>query len=178
MEALLGSCPKSIPSVKSSIRCYQSSARAVLKKAENYEFPPSVDDLVAWSALFRCHDTFGNYLSYARLGCMLVSAPTAAFDDPAVKRAKKAVRKRQRFVRRQRMFIQLDVVEQLVDDVLVEAGVLKPNAAMLFLASYIFLLRLPSEVRCPIVGALSCTCAVSLQGAPHSPRWQWVCKLW
>jgi len=115
VEALVGSGPKSIPSAKSGIRCFQAFAQEVLGKPVGKSFPPSADDLVAWSALFRCSRTYTNYLGYARLGCMLVGAPTSAFDDDAVKRAKRAVDKRRRFVPRARRFIQLELVQRILE---------------------------------------------------------------
>ena len=33
--------------------------------------PPLLDDLLAWSKLFRSHRTYGNYVNYVRTGCLL-----------------------------------------------------------------------------------------------------------
>ena len=59
--------------------------------------PPSVDDLLAWSMLFRHPTTLSNYLDYLKLVCMLVRKSTSVFDDPAAKRAKRAIAKRVSF---------------------------------------------------------------------------------
>ena len=67
-EAIIGGCLGSIDSVKSGIRCYLAFATDILKKERR--LPPSVDDLLAWSIMFRCKDTFSNYLT-SELGVCL-----------------------------------------------------------------------------------------------------------
>ena len=37
-------------------------------------YPPKLEELLAWARLFRCARTYGNYLAYARVGCLLVKA--------------------------------------------------------------------------------------------------------
>ena len=51
-QAILGSCPRSIDSVKSGIRCWRDFATLVLQRKEANIFPPTVDELLAWSATF------------------------------------------------------------------------------------------------------------------------------
>ena len=53
LEAMRGSCKDSIKSVKSGIRCYLAFATHVLKKEGN-KLPPTVNDLLRFSASFRC----------------------------------------------------------------------------------------------------------------------------
>jgi hypothetical protein len=53
LEAILGSCKDSMKSVKSGIRCYLAFATHVLKKEGN-KLPPTVNDLLRFSASFRC----------------------------------------------------------------------------------------------------------------------------
>ena len=97
------------------------------------------------------------------------------FKEGALKRAKNAIRKRRGFRKRSKMFIQHDVVRKLmvqcdVDDVNLQWG-------MLFLITYVFLLRLPSEAG--IAVKLVCgACVVCVQGAPHRPSLQWEYKQW
>ena len=151
VSALLGSCPRSIASVKSGLRCYMNFARAALGLTGN-ELPPTVEGLVAWSALFRCVDTFSNYLSHVRLGCELVGVSCGALDHPSVRRAKRSVLKKRAFVPRRPFFIRLALVQRLLGSGRVE----QRNAMMLFLTAYIFLLRLPSEALPIRIGGSGC----------------------
>ena len=79
VKAILGSCSKTLPSVRSGILCYIAFADelAAPGKVQNY-FPPRVDTLVAWSLMFRCEGTWSNYLGYVRTACMLTFASTQA----------------------------------------------------------------------------------------------------
>ena len=155
MEAILGSCSGSLNSVKSGIRCYLAFAEKFLLKVGK-KLPPTVDELLAYSTHFRCRGTFSNYIGYLRVGCMADGVSTAAFDDPAIARAKKAVGKRGNFVARDKMFVRLDDVQLIMEscygaqhaiDVVEEFD---ERFGMLFLLTYVFLLRLPSEAL-PIV---------------------------
>ena len=139
-EAIVGSCPASHKSMLSGLRCYLSFAHGVLKK-QGQELPPSLDDLLAYSLMFRCHRTFCNYLGYLRTGCVLAGVSTSVFDDGAIRRAKTAIKKRRKWHPRKKLFIQHDVV----CDMVLHAGNVVKDLVMLYLATYIFLLRLPSE---------------------------------
>ncbi len=70
MEAVLGSCPRSLKSVLSGIRAWMAFAGGILGREGN-EFPPTLDGLLAWSLIFRSPQTFANYLGYARQVCAL-----------------------------------------------------------------------------------------------------------
>ena len=98
VQALIGSCPRSLPSVLSGMRCWFAFAQRVLK-LQGQELPPPLQGLLAWSTLFRHEGTFANYLAHVRLACQLVGASTAVFSDAALKRAKVAIAKRQGFRR-------------------------------------------------------------------------------
>ena len=76
VDALLGSCPRSHNSMMSGVRCWSAFAQRVLDRTGR-EFPPTANDLVAWSRLFRCHGTFGNYLGHVRLGCQVLCVSDA-----------------------------------------------------------------------------------------------------
>lgn len=142
VDALLGSCPRSHKSMLSGLRCYMNFAETCLGKAGR-ALPPTVDDILAWSRLFRCDGTFTNYLGYLRLGCELLHFSTEALDSDAVRRAKRTVRKKRAFVPRERMFIQRPVVAQMVS--LAASGAEGRTLVMLFVCCYAFMLRLPSE---------------------------------
>ena len=141
--ALVGSCPKSWPSVRAGYRCYIEFATSILKM-NGHELPPTVDALVAWSETFRCSETYSNYLGHVKLACELAGLSVVSFDHPSVRRAKMAVRKRMDFVPRQKMFVRLDVLQQLLKATADASAVVKRDV-MMFLTSYVFLLRLPSE---------------------------------
>ena len=72
-------------------------------------------------------------------------SPTIVFDDGAklLQRAKRAIDKKGKFIARSPMFLRLEVVKEL----LTLADGIEPwrPLAMLFLTSYVFLLRVPSE---------------------------------
>ena len=96
-----------------------------------------------WSNLFfRFHRTFKNYLGYVRLGCELVAVPAGAVSHPSVKRATAVIQKRSAFAPRERHFIQLPFLLRLME---LARGEDCEEEAMCYLATYAFLLRLPSE---------------------------------
>ena len=150
IAAILGSCADSLPSVRSGCRCYYAFAEKVLRKPSARCLPPSVDDLLAWSCTFRCAETFGNYLSYVKVGTLLAGKNAEVFRDNVLARAKKSIKKRACFSRRERLFLQLDVVRQLLNAC--GGHGVDLTWGMLYLFSYTFLLRLPSEAL-PVVRA-------------------------
>ena len=143
-SALAGSCPRSHPSVLSGLRCYVAFAQTVMHLS-GHEFPPTVDTLLAWSALFRCSRTFGNYLNYVRLGCELIGSSTVSLDSRALVRAKLAIAKRRQFVARKKMFLRLSCVKQMLHVTRQEGHPKYRLEVMMYLTCYVFLLRLPSE---------------------------------
>ena len=168
IDALTTGCKDSWGSVKSGIRCYLAFAKRILKNTEADAVPPSADDLIAWSMTFRNGKSFSNYLGYARVGCLLVNASTAAFEHPAVKRARKAVAKRKLFRPRPPMFIQMEMVSQMIEHIYLGAHPVEwENAVMLFLTTYVFMLRLPSEASVKV--ALWHGCVFSCAQRRHCP---------
>jgi hypothetical protein len=111
-------------------------------KLEDEEFPPTRDGLLAWSTTFRCHGTFCNYLSHVSTACELLGVSTEVFSCRALKRAKIAITKRDQFASRPKLFLQLPLVRRLMH-MAVKDGC--KHDAMLYLVSYVFLLRVPSE---------------------------------
>ena len=140
---MLGSCPDSHKSFNSGTKAWAAFARHALH-LNGREFPPPLDGLLAWAALFRHPRTFSNYLGYVRLGCHVLGVSDVVFCSPALKRAKVAVRKCGGFITRPRMFICHDLVRRIVALANKQSATEWP-LAMLFLATYVFLLRLPSE---------------------------------
>ena len=100
LDAVLGSCPYSLASVKSGLRCYLAFAgRHTMFHYVSYGccsfhvvslycadalacgrrpvyFPPALDTLLAWSATFRSEGTLSNYFGFVKTGCLLVGAST------------------------------------------------------------------------------------------------------
>ena len=142
MAAVLGSCPKSLESFRSGLRCYMKFAvKAYGCVADG--FPPSVDGILAWSNIFRCVGTFTNYVAHVRCACCALNVQCPQPGDPAIARAKVTVVKRMVESDKPRMFIQRALVRRLIAVTYQSPDDLR--FAMLWLAAYAFLLRVPSE---------------------------------
>ena len=146
LDAILCSCRRSLPSLRSGIRCYMSfvahCAIAGKERKPQY-FPPSLETLLAWSSLFRCPGTWSNYIGYVKTACMLCKASTAVLDDPAMRRAKSSIAKRRNFIPRTPLWIRRQLVEEVFTSTVGVEGL--EAYAHLYLMTYCFLLRLPSE---------------------------------
>jgi len=105
--------------------------------------PPSIDGLLQWSRLFRHPGTFGNYVTYVKLACELEGEPVDVFIHPSLKRAKVAIAKRRLYAPRVPTWISMVTLQRLL--AMARARPNLKELLMLFLASYVFLLRLPSE---------------------------------
>ena len=141
-RAIAGSCAGSLPSAKSGMRAWVGFFRDVLGR-RGEPFPPAVDDLLAWSRLFRQPKTFGNYLNYVRLACELAGASTAVFGHPSLKRTRNAIAKRRLCVVREPQFIRQEMVAKCLG--LLERKPHLERLVYLCLTAYVFLLRVPSE---------------------------------
>jgi hypothetical protein len=139
-EAVIGSRPRSLPSVASGLRCWVSFADAALNVKGKY-LPPSIDALMAWSTLFRNKDTFQNYVGYLRFCCDLLGLPTSGTFDPILRRAKTAIVNRQG-PPKARLFLRAELMQQLAACAVKEGA---PDHAMLYRTAYAFLLRVRSE---------------------------------
>ena len=180
LRSLLGSCPRSIASLRSGIRCWNGFCQGALG-LDGAQIPPALDSLLAWASLFRCSGTFANYLCFVRTVCMLCRADTAVFNAPELARARTAIRrmrgaqggraqvarpvgarrKRRLFVPRKKMYIRHVLVARMLRLALRDAEL--REAQVLCLLAYIFLLRVPSEaIPCvwgatePVDGVQSC----------------------
>ena len=125
-------------------RCLSDDAfpNVCAKDGRKY-FPPTVPMVLSWSMGFRVRGTFVNYLGYVRTGCLVAGCSVQAFSDPAVLRAKLSINDAVDFERRPPMFLQQPLVRALV--VLGRERPEFETYSMLFLCTYVFLLRLPSE---------------------------------
>ena len=93
---------------------------------------------------------------------MLADADCAALDDPAVRRGRGSVKKSQQFVPRERMWIRREIVEKLVLCSLMHTSYAK--FAKLWLFTYAFLLRLPSEALPAVAGKGDHQSSVFMEG--------------
>ena len=105
--------------------------------------PPTIDGLLQWSRLFRSHKTFGNYVSYVKLACELEGEDVSVFCHPSLKRAKNAILKRKLLAPRIPTWVGMGLLQRMMT-LVIDRPHLKDLLAI-FLASYVFLLRLPSE---------------------------------
>jgi hypothetical protein len=142
VAAIVGSCPKSHASVISGLRFWAFFAIRVLNLRGNL-LPPTLEGLLAWSRLFRNKGTFCNYVSYVKLGCEVLGLSVDVFAHPSLARAKEAIKKRRLVMPRQQTWIGHDVLVRLLN--LAADRPELNELAMIFLASYAFLLRVPSE---------------------------------
>ena len=142
------------------LRHWCEFASAIYGSAER-AFPPTIDAIVGWSHTFRCLGTFSNYLGYLRSACLAMDVAAPPTNDPLIRRAKSAIVKRMLWSPRRarhctwfpfaclvhtcrpRMFIQRQTVLNMV--LAVGRGLEEQRYAMLWLAAYTFLLRVPSE---------------------------------
>ena len=125
-------------------------------------FPPTVDAIVCWSHTFRNIGTFANYLGFLRSACLALDVDAPPCDTLIIRRAKGAIVKRQmwtpRYVAacicalagcsrgsldRHKLFLQRLIVSNLVLSPGSQAGAF--SFSILWLVSYTFLLRVPSE---------------------------------
>ena len=87
----------------------------------------------------RCAKTYGNYLSYARVGCLICRQPDAVFKEDVLKRARVAIQKQLLFMPRPKMWIRLSVLQRMVP-LMIESPLLRTTIAWI-LTSYAFMLR-------------------------------------
>lgn len=96
VDAILGSCRLTMKSVRSGMKCWIAFIGARLRCYAVYSylsssllplldelrpgskkyFPPRLEDLMAWSTLFRSAGTWANYCNYVKTGCLIVRAST------------------------------------------------------------------------------------------------------
>lgn len=138
VEALVGSAPKSSREAVSVLRTWAAFARA---SRLEIALPPTSDDIVAWSTLFKSVKVFRNYIAKLKLACMIYRVDVSWCEHESVKRAKDALAKRGP-PPREKKFIQHDKVIKLVDLAMKERA---PAMAALYLLAYAFMLRVPSE---------------------------------
>ena len=108
VAAVLGSCPKSVKSLKSGFRNWVNYICHTYPEEESCQrvLPPLLSDVVAWSCTFRCFATYSNYLGYLRGVCAATGHESPPIGHPAIRRAMMAVAKRGMWKEREKMHIQ------------------------------------------------------------------------
>jgi len=139
--AIVGRAPKSLKSIRTGLRAWMKFAHEVLGR-RGRELPPTTDELLQWSGIFQHQDTFKNYCAHVKMACELEGLSTEAFANPLVRGARVAVKKRKQFTPGPKMAIRLPLLAKLVQDAIKSQ---RNKEAVLYLVSYAFLLRVPSE---------------------------------
>jgi len=139
IDAIIGASPSARDGILTAVRC--STAFVVTVRSKEPAFPPKVEMLQAWSAVFRYHRTFGNYVSLLKTACHILQVGTDGFDMCLISRARLGIQKRGGWQPKARMFIRGDTLLALSQSFMS----VEPPMMMLFIVSYFFLLRVPSE---------------------------------
>ena len=152
--AVLGSAPKSNDELLSAVSHWLKYVALVhgTDAADSYCFPPSLSHVLGWSNTFRCA-TYGNYLSKLRGACHAMGYDAPPCNHRAIKRATVGIVMRAAFRSRDKMFISRLFLKNIVLGV--AKGQEEKKYAMLWLFTYLCLLRLPSEALPAIRSAAS-----------------------
>ena len=137
---VLESGKKSLPSRMSGVKCWRLFAAEWLGIPEDRSLPPKIDGLLLWSRFFKCPGTFANYCGYLQWGCDLEGIDAPDLKSSLLRRAKQAVKSR--WIPKPKTWVTMSIIEELMMDA---RGKEDEMWLMLFLVSYIFLLRVPSE---------------------------------
>ena len=155
VAAVLGGAPKSLSGFKSGLKSWIQFAVQAYDNPEE-AFPPTLEGVLAWSTTFRSLGTFMNYLGCLRKACHALNLEAPPYGHAAIKRAMTSIVKRQLTPDRPRLHLDRIDVRNMV--LAVNSGMETLQFAMLWLVSYIFLLRLPSEVGLRVAIALFHSC--------------------
>ena len=161
-DAICGSRPRSLREATSVLKCWEVFSSRVLPTSDA-GLPPTARGLVTWSRCFRSSGTFSNYLGFLKLLCDLAGLRVEAFEDSAVKRSLRTLKKLEPRSGPRRM-VKLGCLERIVD---VARSLGNHRMAALYIFAYHFLLRVPSEGLPAMVGAAG-TAEAPLLPAVHS----------
>ena len=111
VSAVLGSCPRSMQSMKCGFRHWVDYICLTYPEVEcaRRVLPPLLSDVAAWSCTFRCFGTFSNYLGYLRSVCEATGYEAPPTGHPVIKRAMVAIAKRGLCKEREKMHIRRHV---------------------------------------------------------------------
>lgn len=137
---VLESAPKSIPSKLSGVRCWLTFASEWLKKRPKDALPPKINELIFWGRFFRAPGTFMNYIAALKWACDIEGVPAPDLDHPMIRRIKTSLKTS--WTPQEKTWVQHWALEKLVKGAETADDTLH---VMLYLLSYICLLRVPSE---------------------------------
>ena len=140
LEAICGNM-SSIREAATAVRCWKKFAINMNIVAPDEELPPSVTGLLSWSRIFRSKGTYANYMSKLALACEIGGVSRKSFAHPSVKRAKATVGSLEG-PPEPKLGIRMQLLETLVSATALEGDLL---SVLLYIVSYSFLLRVPSE---------------------------------
>ena len=142
LEATCGSLrPKTIAGSMSAIRLWTKFANTMLDIPVGQELPPPSFGIAAWSRIFRCARTFKGYVGKLKIACMIAQVPLDVFRKDLTDRCALMIEKSQG-PPRERMFIRRHLLVRLVNLAKQERD---ESSALLYVLSYAFMLRVPSE---------------------------------
>ena len=132
----------------SVLKCWSQFAVHYRFAKEGAELLPSFSELMAWSRMFPCSGAFGKYTSKLKLACELPGVSTEAFKHESLKRSKQRIKAIEPLCKTKH-FITMSLLEQLLEVVKKEGDM---TSSMLYIMSYAFLLRVPSEALPCVIG--------------------------
>ena len=139
---IVGSVAKAHLETISALNAWQDFANGVLGLARGPHLPPRATDLLEWSALFKSHKVFRNYLAKLKLACHICELPVLVFDDPLIAKAKATLKARAVKSAAPWRLLRADSLVRLMRHA---TSVNDERFAMLCLTAYTFSLRVPSE---------------------------------
>ena len=140
LEAICGNMV-SIKATSTALRCWKKFAVLMGFVVPGEELPPPLGGLLAWTRIFRSKGTCANYMSKLSFACEIAGVSRKNFNHPSVKRAKGTVGSLEAPPKPKRG-IRMEMLELLVTTATAEGDLV---SALLYILSYSFLLRVPSE---------------------------------
>ena len=147
LEAICGNMV-TIKAAATALRCWRKFGLAMGLIVPERELPPTVDGLLAWSRVFAVKGTFSNYMAKLSLACEIAGVSRKSFSHPSIARAKTTIGSAQA-PPKPKHGIRLPLLEKLVTLASMEQDSL---SVLLYVLSYAFLLRVPSEGLPVVVG--------------------------
>ena len=152
--AVMGAAPRSGSWKSTGIRSWVRFATNVLGMTRGDCLPPTADGLVAWSMAFKSRGTYSNYCGAVKSACLMWGMDASAFRAEIIDRAKMAIAKRA-LSDPGSPGITFELLKRLVHCTLDE---LDSRSAALYVVSYWYLLRVPSEGLPLRLGAVGVDC--------------------
>ena len=148
LEAVCGNMA-SIMETATALKCWSMFALGARLVRPGEELPPTVTGLLAWSRQFAVKGTFNNYLGKLALACEIGGVSRESFSHESIARAKRTIGSLSACPK-PKMAIRMAVLEKLISLATIEGD---PQSVLLYLISYCFMLRVPSEALPLEVGA-------------------------